>query len=191
MINEMLGVVGNPKLIAAADGDSAIRATDLAGAGVPDSSASTVTDLAGNLVVAVPRNSNTDSPCVREAIDYPIRFLLSGMKAGYQAGIKLYEMEDEEGWTVGEHCDLLVGVSVNFLTINPSENLNDFSIRQRELDICVNQDCERIDVCLYVRTKRSFLKGSIQLPQGGLVTVESVIDRASLSGVSSFGIALY
>lgn len=191
MISEILGIVGNQKSITAADEGRAIHTAELGGVGGPDSVTSSGVDSASDPAVVVHQRSHTDSPCVKEAVDYPMRFLLSGMKAGYRARIKLYETEDDEGWTIGGRCDLLVGVSVSFMTINPSANLNGFSIGQRELSINVNQDCERIDICLYMRTRNSFIKGSIQLPQGGMVTVESAIDRATLSGVSSFGVALH
>ena len=191
MINDILGIAGNSKSSAAVAEGGAIHAAGPVGVGGPESPAPSGGDSTGDLPVAAHQRSRTDSACVAEAVDYPMRFLLSGMKAGYQARIELYEADGDEGWTVGERCDLLVGVSVNFLTASPSANLNSFSIRQRELSIFVNQDCERIDICLYVRTKQSYLKGGIQLPQGGMVTVESVIDRASLFGMSSFGIALY
>lgn len=191
MINETLGIVGNSESTAAIAEGGTIHAAGPVGVGGRESPAPSGGDSASDLPVAVRQRSRTDSACVAEAVDYPMRFLLSGMKAGYQARIELYEAEGDEGWTVGEHCDLLVGVSVNFMAASPSANLNSFSIGQRELSVFVNRDCERIDICLYVRTKQSYLKGGIQLPQGGMVTVESVIDRASLSGMSSFGIALY
>ncbi|HVW51129.1 MAG TPA: hypothetical protein VHC91_12155 [Trinickia sp.] len=161
--------------------------------GTGDSESSTSSDVvsASDLVASGRQPSNTDQSSVENAADYPMRITLSSMKAGYKARLKLYEMEGDQGWTVGERCDLMVGVSVKFVTPNPSVNLNSFSIGPHELSICVNQDCERIDICLYIRAKKSFLKGSVQLPQGGVATVESVVDRASLVGMSSFGIALY
>jgi hypothetical protein len=139
----------------------------------------------------VARDSIDDWQSANQAIDYPLRLQLIGMKIGYQAHVKLLNMDDVDGWAIGDRCDRLVGISLKFTSSFIGMNLNGFVIKPREFFICVQQDCEQIDVCLYVRTKRSMLRGSVRLPQGGTVTLESSVDRASLVGMSSFGIALY
>ena len=191
MFDESSRTVDNQNWISMTGGTDGFHAAMLVGTGDPESSTSSDVVSASDLVVAGRQPSNTGLSCAENAVDYPMRITLSSMKAGYKARLKLYEMESDQGWTVGEHCDLMVGVSVKFVTPNPSVSLSNFSIKPREFFICVNQDCERIDICLYIRTKKSFLKGSVQLPQGGVATVESVVDRASLVGMSSFGIELY
>jgi hypothetical protein len=124
-------------------------------------------------------------------VDHSMRVTLIGMNAGYQARIRLLAAEGLDGWVVGERCDQSVGVSVKFGSPSGGLNLNGFSIKSHELFMCVNTNSDRIDICLFVKTKNSVLRGGVQLPQGGSVMIESAVDRATLIGMSSFGIALY
>lgn len=164
----------------------------------PERSAVDVAELSMNIgntpsgdVDVVARQVSNETTTNAALLDYPVRIILLEMKAGYHARVKLFPIEHPSCWVIGSRCDQIVGVAVKIAQSSGSQNLNGFSINAGQLSVSVSQDCEKIDVNVYIRTKGSLLRGGVQLPQGGSITIESPVDRATLIGVSSFGIALY
>lgn len=143
----------------------------------------------GDLVVTVhqPIHGNLLPP--DELPGCPIRLLLTGMDAGYQARVAIYDT-GTQSWGIGGQCELLVGASVRSLLPGTPLVLGSFVMNASELLISVAQACPQIEVSLYVDATVSMLRGVVELSQGGVVTVESPVDRTSVTGHSSFSIAL-
>ncbi|GLU34879.1 hypothetical protein WKR88_26110 [Trinickia caryophylli] len=144
---------------------------------------------AGDLVLTVHQPIYGNLLRSAEPPGCPIRLLLTGMDAGYQARVAIYDT-GTQSWGIGAQCDLLVGASVKSLVPGTPLVLGRFVMNASELLISVAQACPQIEVSLYVDATVPMLRGVVELSQGGVVTVESPVDRTSVTGHSSFSIAL-
>lgn len=141
-----------------------------------------------DFLVAV-RHPIDDKPvCTTEPIFHSIKVWLSGLKASYQARIRINATESTV-WDINDRSQL-VGVSIKSSSPTTPADLRSFVVNRHEFFICVHSDCDQIEVELYVQSAESMLRGSVELPQGGSVTVGSDIERTTLTGLSSFSIAL-
>ena len=143
-----------------------------------------------DVIVTVREPSGNGSICVVKPPRHSINLIFTGLGAGYQGRMRINDDDDATHWGLGNECSKLVGVSIQSSSSNTPINMSSFMLNRYEFFICVYQVSERVEVSLYVETRRRSLRGSVELPQGGSVTIESAIERASLTGHSSYGIAL-
>jgi hypothetical protein len=112
------------------------------------------------------------------------------MKRGYQARVLISNGQKDTSWCIGTASGMLVGVSIRSLVPNFPVNVATFWINCSEFFISLGQDCAEMEALLYVKTGEQFLRGTVDLPQGGFATLESTGDRVNLLKESSFSLAL-
>ena len=112
----------------------------------------------------------------------------SNLRAGSKAFINL-RPDQKAIWSEGDQSNRLVGLG---LTTTKDDVLfvSNFLVNARELFIQTYDLCSEIKVQLYVLTDQKFIKGRVDLPPEASVTFQSLNDRSTIIGLSSFAIDL-
>jgi len=95
--------------------------------------------------------------------------------------------DQEAIWSEGDESNRLVGLSLS-TTKDAVLSVSSFLVNAREILIQTYDLCSEIKVQLYVLTDQSFVKGRVDLPPQASVTFQSLNDRTTVSGLSSFAI---
>lgn len=95
--------------------------------------------------------------------------------------------DQEAIWSEGDQSNRLVGLSLS-TTKDAVLFVSSFLVNAREILIQTYDFCAEIKVQLYVLTDQSFVKGRVDLPPQASVTFQSLNDRTTVTGLSSFAI---
>ncbi|QDQ28010.1 hypothetical protein FNU76_17585 [Chitinimonas arctica] len=115
----------------------------------------------------------------------PLTITLQNVRANSKVLITIRD-DQMAIWSEG-HGHGLVGLSFA-TTKDPTLYLRNFLINAREFFVQTYQDCQEIQVQLYVRSAQRDLRGRVDLPPGAIATFQSKTDRTSVVGLSAFAI---
>lgn len=117
-----------------------------------------------------------------------IAITFDNLRANSKVFINL-RSDQEAIWSEGDQSNRLVGLSIS-TTKDTVLAVSSFLVNARELLIQTYDYCAEIKVQLYVLTDQNHVKGRVDLPPQASVTFQSINDRTTVIGLSSFAIDL-
>lgn len=116
----------------------------------------------------------------------PVTITFSNLRANSKVFLALRE-DQKAIWSEGDDSNRLVGLKLSS-SKDAALYVKSFLINAREMYIQTYEICQEIEMNLYVRTHQKFVQGRVDLPPGASVTLQSMKDRTSIIGLSSFSI---
>lgn len=117
-----------------------------------------------------------------------IHLKFSNVKKGSRASITIAP-ESLALWSEGFSRQQFLGIKFS-AEDGGVMNVKNLSLNDRELSFIATENATNITVNLFVQTHSKLLRGRVELPPGATVMIESVYDRSTLLGLSSFAVEL-
>jgi hypothetical protein len=102
--------------------------------------------------------------------------------------VHIYLRDDASIWAMGDANADIVGVSIETAARSTVLKLNNFSINKRELHFSTYAPCDEVRMEICVCCIGDTICGQVDLPLGASVTFQSIVDRTTLMGFSSFAL---
>ena len=115
-----------------------------------------------------------------------VKIVLSRLPGDGQVHICL--CDDTSTWAMGDGNADIVGVSIETTSRSTVLKLNNFSINKRELHFGTYAPCDEVRMEICVCCIGDMIRGQVDLPLGASATLQSIVDRATLMGFSSFAL---